>query len=68
MVLPTTFTSPSTVDPMADATRMASSVSAVSPDCEIASASVPGTTICVRYRYSEAYSTSTGIPDSSSIK
>jgi hypothetical protein len=42
IVEPTTLTIPSTVHPAARAARIASSVSAVSPDCEIATATVPG--------------------------
>ena len=46
---------------------MAASVSAVSPDCEITMHSVRGVTIGLRYRNSDAYSTSTGIRAKSSI-
>ena len=67
MVEPTTFTMPTTVEPAPFATRSASSVSAVSPDCEIAIVSVPGTRSSRRYRNSEAYSTETGMPASSSM-
>src|SRR5438876_12247134 len=42
IVLPTTLTRPSTLEPAARAARIASSVSAVSPDCEMAIVSVPG--------------------------
>ena len=48
MVLPTTFTRPTTREPIVRAIRIASRVSAVSPDCEIATVSVPGTLICLR--------------------
>ena len=48
MVLPTTFTMPMTRDPAARAARIASSVSAVSPDWEMATASVPGCSSCRR--------------------
>ena len=48
MVLPTTFTMPTAREPDAFAARRASRVSAVSPDCEIATVSVPGVVNCGR--------------------
>src|SRR5919198_797280 len=67
MVDPTTFTSPSVLAPRRFASRIAASVSAVSPDCEITMLSVFFVTIGFRYRNSDAYSTSTGMRASSSM-
>src|SRR2546425_4670407 len=67
MVEPTTFTRPSVRAPRRLASRRAASVSAVSPDCEIPTTSVRSSTIGLRYRNSEAYSTSDGMRASSSI-
>jgi hypothetical protein len=49
------------------ASRIAASVSAVSPDCEITMQSVFAVTMGFLYRNSDAYSTSTGMRHSSSI-
>ena len=48
IVEPTTFTNPSVLAPRRLASRMAASVSAVSPDCEITTQSVFGPTIGFR--------------------
>jgi hypothetical protein len=50
----------STRAPRLRARRIAASVSAVSPDCEIPITRSSGPTIGFRYRYSEAMSISTG--------
>ena len=66
MLLPTTFTIPSVCAPRCFASRRAASVSAVSPLWEIPMTSVRSSTMGLRYRNSEAYSTSTGMRASSS--
>ncbi len=60
------FTMPMVRAPRALASLSAASVSAVSPDWLIAITRVPSWRTGFRYRNSEAYSTSTGIPASSS--
>src|SRR5437868_98067 len=50
----------STAAPRPRAVRIAASVSAVSPDCEIPITRSPAPTTGLRYLYSEAMSTSTG--------
>ena len=61
MLLPTTFTIPSTVAPLAFASRSADSVSAVSPLWLIRKTTSSMFTIGSRYRNSDAYSTSVGM-------
>ena len=48
IVEPTTFTTPSARAPRRRASRIAASVSSVSPDCEITSTIVPSSTIGLR--------------------
>ena len=64
---PMMFVIASTFAPRSRAVRIAASVSAVSPDCEIPITRSPGPTMGLRYRYSEAISTSTGTRENSSI-
>src|SRR3989449_6600339 len=58
---PTTLQIATLFDPQSFACRSAPSVSAVSPDWEIATVSVERLSSGTRYRYSEAMSTTTGI-------
>src|SRR5688500_7306974 len=67
IVDPTTFTMPIARAPRRCASRMAASVSAVSPDWEMTMHKVRSLMIGLRYRNSEAYSTSTGTRAHSSI-
>ena len=69
IVDPTVLTKPKVLQPASFACAMAASVSAVSPDCEIAiTMSLPGRRIGLRYRNSDAYSTSTGTRQRSSMR
>ena len=61
MELPTTFTIPRTLAPLAFDSLRAASESAVSPDWLMITTRVPSSMMGSRYLYSEARSTSTGI-------
>src|SRR5258706_1210458 len=65
---PTTLHTPKMIAPFDLAKSIAASVSAVSPDCEMAITTSPSRMTGFRYRNSEAYSTSTGIRQNSSKK
>ncbi len=67
MVDATTLQIATVAAPFAFASRIPARVSAVSPDWEMATHSVPSSTTGSRYRYSDPRSTSTGIRASPSI-
>src|SRR6478609_4192044 len=65
---PTTLQTPNITAPFDLASSIAASVSAVSPDCDIAITTSPSLITGLRYRNSDAYSTSTGMRQNSSKK
>ncbi len=64
---PTTLQTPKMIAPFDFANSIAARVSAVSPDCEIAITTSPSRMMGFLYLNSDAYSTSTGIRQNSSI-
>src|SRR3954470_20781400 len=65
---PTTLQTPKMIAPFDLASSIAASVSAVSPDCDMAITTSPSRITGFLYRNSEAYSTSTGTRQNSSKK